>query len=160
MFSSTVIEAAEAVAEIVDPPELVTLASLAGEGFGWGGQFIRTPKDAVDALERQLDGEVVLDDLGRRCVSRAAARRLFAERAEVERRRREAQQRHEAELAEQAANNRPRGGVPVPEGFEGVSAAAAMLQAAQDARPRRRTPLEEAFANDGALTFHSLSEES
>ena len=109
MFSSTVRMAAETVGEAtpVDPAELVPLAELAGEGFGWGGQFVKTPRDAVDALSPQLDGEVVLDDLGRRCVSREAARRLFSERAEVERRQREAQQRHEEELAEQAANNRP-----------------------------------------------------
>jgi hypothetical protein len=35
-----------------------------------------------------------------------------------------------------------------------------MLQAAKDAEPRRRTPLEEALDNDGALTYHSLSGES
>ena len=162
MFSSTVRMAAETVSEVdpVDPAELVTLASLAGEGFGWGGQFIRTPKDAVDALERQLDGEVVLDDLGRRCVSRETARALFAERAEAEQRQRETHQRREEELAEQAANNPPRGGIPADRIPDGVSPAAAMLQAALDAEPRRRTPLEEAFDNDGALTFHSLREES
>ena len=162
MFSSTVRMAAETVGEAtpVDPAELVPLAELASEGFGWGGQFVKTPRDAVDALALQLDGVVVLDDLGRRCVSREAARRLFSERAEVERRQREAQQRHEEELAGQAAANRPRGGVPVPEGFEGVSAAALMLQAAQDAKPRRRTPLEEALANETDVTYHPIRDES
>ena len=163
MFTkNTVVEAAEAVAETapIDPTELVPLAQLCVEGFGYSHPLVVTPRDAVDALAAQLDGEVVLDDLGRRCVSREAARRLFTERAEAERRQREAQQRHEEELAEQAANNRPRGGIPADRIPDGVSPAAAMLQAARGAEPRRRTPLEEAFDNDGALTFHSLSEES
>jgi hypothetical protein len=163
MFTkNTVVEAAEAVAETapIDPTELVPLAQLCVEGFGYSHPLVVTPRDAVDALAAQLDGEVVLDDLGRRCVSREVARRLFAERAEAERRQREAHERREAELAEQAANNRPRGGIPADRIPDGVSPAAAMLQAARGAEPRRRTPLEEAFDNDGALTFHSLSEES
>jgi hypothetical protein len=49
----------------------------------------------------------VLDDLGRHCVTRSTACGLFTERAAAERRRQEAQERHEAELAEQAATNRP-----------------------------------------------------
>jgi hypothetical protein len=150
----------EAVAETVDPAELFTLAELAAEGFGYGSPFVNSPKDAVDALERQLDGVVVLDDLGRRCVTRDRARGLFAERAEAERRQREAQQRHEDELAEQAANNRPRGGVPADQIPDGVSPAAAMLQAALDAEPRRRSVLEEALANrDGAIVYHPVDRE-
>jgi hypothetical protein len=41
MFSSTVRKAAETVGEAapVNPAELVTLAELAGEGFGWDGQL-------------------------------------------------------------------------------------------------------------------------
>jgi hypothetical protein len=55
---------------------------------------------------------VFLDHIGRQCVTRDTARALFAERAESEQRQREAQQRHEEELAEQAANNPPRGQGP------------------------------------------------
>jgi hypothetical protein len=162
MLSSTVRKTAETVAETapIDPAELVPLAQLSTEGFGYGHPLVVMPRDAVDALAAQLDGEVVLDDLGRRCVSRETARALFAERAEAEQRQRETHQRREEELAEQAANNPPRGGIPADRIPDGVSPAAAMLQAALDAEPRRRTPLEEAFDNDGALTFHSLREES
>jgi hypothetical protein len=161
MFSNTVRRAAESVDEpaTVDSAELVPLAELAGEGFGWGGQFVTTPGDAVDALAAQLDGEVVLDDLGRRCVSREVARRLFAERAEGERRQWEAQQRREEELAEQAANHRPRGGVPADRIPAGVLPVVAMTQAAKDAEPRRQSVLEHALANDGAVVYHPIGRE-
>jgi hypothetical protein len=163
MFSSsTVRRAAETIGEanLTDPTELVPLAQLCAEGFGYGHPLVVTPRDAVDALAAQLDGEVVLDDLGRRCVSRQVARRLFTERAEAERRQREAQQRREAELAEQAANNRPLGGVPADQIPDGVSPAAAMLQAALDAEPRRRSVLEEALANSDSLTYHPVRDGS
>jgi hypothetical protein len=111
MFTkNTVVEAAETVGEAapVDPAELVPLAELAAEGFGWGSQYVTTPRDAIEGLARQLEAEVVLDDIGRRCVSRDTARRLFAERATAEERQREARQRREAELAERAPR-RPAG---------------------------------------------------
>jgi hypothetical protein len=55
------------------------------------------------------DAEPVLHraDLGRQCVTRDRAYALFAERAEAERQHREARERHHAELAELAAENRP-----------------------------------------------------
>jgi hypothetical protein len=117
--------------------------------------------DAVGELARQLDGEVVLDDLGRRCVIRSTARRLFTERDQAEHRQREVQERHEAELAEQAANNPPRGGIPADRIPDGVLPAAAMLQAARDAEPRRRSVLEEALTNrDGAIVYHPVDREA
>jgi hypothetical protein len=118
------------------------------------------PRDVIEALARQLDGVVVLDDIGRRCVTRETARALFAERAEAERRQREAQERREAELHEQAANNLPRGGVPADRIPDGVSPASAMLQAARDAELRRRSVLEEALDNETDLTYHPVRGES
>jgi hypothetical protein len=101
---------------------LVALAELAAEGFGpWDSPYTKGPRDVIEALAAQLDGEVVDDDLGRRCVSRETALRLFAERAEYERRTREAAERHQAELAELAAKNRPPGGVPAKPGQEDAS---------------------------------------
>lgn len=110
----------------------------------------------IEALARQLDGEVVHDDLGRRCVSRETARRLFAERAEAEHRQREAQERREAELHEQAANNPPPTGIPADRIPDGVSPAAAILQAAKDAEPRRQSVLESALANRDGLVYHPV----
>jgi hypothetical protein len=162
MFTkNTVAEAADTVggAAPVDPPELVTLAELAAEGFGpWDSLYTKGPRDVIEALARQLDGEVVLDDIGRRCVTRDTARRLFAERDQGERRQREAQERREAELAELAANNPVRGGVPADRIPDGVLPTAAMLQAAKDAEPRRRSVLEEALANRDGLVYHPLSD--
>ena len=162
MFTkNAVVEAAEAVGETapIDPAELVPVAQLSVEGFGYGHPLVVTPRDAVDALAAQLDGEVVLDDLGRRCVSRETARRLFSERAEAERRQREAQQRHEAELAEQVANNRPPAGVPADQIPDGVSPAAAMLQAALDAEPRRQSVLDDALANRDGIVYRPIDRE-
>ena len=83
VFSSTVRAAAEPAfvdGAGVDPTDLVPLSALAAEGFGWDGPLVATPLAAIVALTAQLGGEVVLDDLGRRCASRETARRLFAER--------------------------------------------------------------------------------
>jgi hypothetical protein len=84
MFSSTVRRAAETVgggAALVDPAELVTLAELASEGFGYGGQYVQSPRDAIRVLADQLAGDVVVDNLGRQCVTRDRACTVFAERA-------------------------------------------------------------------------------
>ena len=43
----------------VAPVDLVPLAQLAAEGFGYDGPHARTPREAVDALAAQLDGDVV-----------------------------------------------------------------------------------------------------
>jgi hypothetical protein len=76
--------------EQFDPTDVVPLSALAAEGFGWDGPFVANPRAAVAALAVRFAGEVVLDDLGRRCVSRPTARGLFAEREGGERRQREA----------------------------------------------------------------------
>lgn len=55
----------------------VTMAELVAEGFG--ASVHAGP--SIDTLGAQLGDDVVLDDLGRQCVSRDRARRLFAERA-------------------------------------------------------------------------------
>jgi hypothetical protein len=59
----------------VDPADLVTLADLAAEGFGYGSPHVATPRDAIDALAHQLGDHMILDDIGRRCVTRSTARR-------------------------------------------------------------------------------------
>jgi hypothetical protein len=151
----------EAVAETapIDPAELVTLAELAAEGFGYGSVYVKTPRDAIEELAGQLGGEVVLDDVGRRCVSRDAARRLIAEREARERRGREAQERHQAELAELAAENRPRVGIPIPEGLEDVDAVTVLMQHEIEAETerkgaRQRSMLDEMFT--GVTVYHPI----
>ena len=82
---------------------------------------------------------------------------MFTERAEAERRQREVQDRNEAQLHATATANVPRRGVPADRLPPDVLPAAAMLQAARDNEPRRRSVLEEALDNDGSLTYHSLT---
>jgi len=105
--------------------------------------------------------EVQPDDLGRLCISRAAARSLFTE----QRQQREAADRHRVEAerlaveADREWRARLSGGIPAGRIPDGVAPAAAMLQAAQDDRPRRRSVLEDALAGGGA-TYHPIRSES
>ena len=164
MFKSTTTEAAEAGVEPapVDPADLIPLAELAAEGFGWRGQYVNTPRDAIEALAGELAGEVVLDDIGRRAVHKDVARRLLAERAETERRNREAHERHHAELAELAEQNRPGRGIPIPEGLEGgVDAFTVLMQHEIKAKAKRkgarqRSTLDEMFT--GVVEYHPISD--
>jgi hypothetical protein len=98
---------------------------------------------------------VVPDDIGRLAVSRDDARRLITERREAEARGREAAERQAVELDRQW-RAQLWGGVPADHLPPGVAPAAAMLQAARDAQPRRTTPLQEALSNSGELTYHSM----
>jgi hypothetical protein len=140
----------------IDPADLVPLAELVAEGFGYGSPYVATPRDAIDVLAHQLGDQVILDDIGRRCVTRSTAGRMFTERAEAERRQREVQDRNEAQRHAMATANVPRRGVPADRIPPDVLPVSAMLQAARDNEPRRRSVLEEALDN-GPLTYHSLT---
>ena len=61
----------------------------------------------------------------------------------------------DAEAAVLAAANPVWAGTPIwlP---DGITPAAAMLQAVKDADPRRRSVLEHALANDDAFQFHPI----
>jgi hypothetical protein len=78
--------------------------------------------------------------------------------AEAERRDREAQERHHAELAEQ---NRPDVGIPIPEGLEGVDASTVLLQIEAEAEAwrkgaRQRNAFDGMFA--GVTEYHPISD--
>jgi hypothetical protein len=140
------------------PTDLVPLSALTVEGFGWGG-FVASPLDAIAALAAQLDGEVELDDLGRRCVTREVARRLFAERAAAEAKRQEMQERLDAEYLERAAANPVWPGIPADQIPDGVAPALAMLTAAKDAHPKRQSVLEHALQDrDGAIEYFPIEQ--
>lgn len=80
---------------------------------------------------------------------------MFAEREESGRRQREVQQRNEAQSAEHAASNPVGKGIPAGSIPDGVATAAALLQAAKDAGPRRESVLEHTLANTGGvLEYH------
>jgi antitoxin component of MazEF toxin-antitoxin module len=142
--------------DIIDPAELIPLAQLAAEGFGYDNPaLVRTPRDAVDVLAAQFGDEVTVDDIGRRCVTRDVARRLLAERAAAEQRQREVMERN-------AANSQPlpvHGGIPTSEIPEGMTPAEYWMSIDPDRdKGRRRSVLEDALANDGPA-YHPIRRE-
>jgi hypothetical protein len=92
-------------------------------------------------------------------VSQDVARSLFAERAAAEAHRHEVLERQAAQFAEQAAANRVWAGIPADLIPDGVTPAAAMLEAGKTARPRRQSVLEHALANDDGFVYHPLEGE-
>ena len=84
--------------------------------------------DSVDQIAHRLGGEVMLDDLGRRCLSRATARRLVEERREREQRVAEERRKR---LEERQPRPAPAAGLPA---IEGMSAFETMLAADEDDR--------------------------
>ena len=121
---------------------------LAAPTLGW----------AAGLAEKGVD--IVTDDLGRLCVGRADARRLFDEQRENEARAREVMARNEAAAIEKDRQRRaqlPKGlawyDVPV-----GLSPAMAMIASDpdRDKRPRRTSVLQDALSNSGGTTMHIL----
>jgi hypothetical protein len=105
--------------------------------------------------------QIVSDDLGRDCINRADVRLLLDERREAEARRLEAIQRQE-QLAIEAYQTQYASiwrGVSADHMPAGVAPAAAMLQSAKDAEPKRTTPLEHALSNSGGMTYHAWPSE-
>jgi hypothetical protein len=100
---------------------------------------------------------ITIDDIGRASVSRSDARQLLTEQREAEVRRREkvAELERQAVEADRLRRSQIWRGVPADAVPIGVAPAAAMLQAAVDSRPRRRSMLEESLAGD-SLTFHPI----
>jgi hypothetical protein len=99
---------------------------------------------------------IVLDDLGRKAISRDDARTLLAERSEAEARRRaklaENEQRAvEADRLRRASIWR---GLPADHLPVGVTASDAMVAAIRDAQPKRTSPLQEVLAGE-SLVYHS-----
>jgi hypothetical protein len=104
--------------------------------------------------------EVVTDDLGRASITRADARQLFDEHREAEARAREVAARQERQAIEadrqwreQLPSGTPWWQLPV-----GVSAAEVWAKAEKDAKPKRRTPLEDALAG-GGMVYRPLQDE-
>jgi hypothetical protein len=93
---------------------------------------------------------VAEDDIGRPSVARSAARLLLAERRQAEARAREVAERQEQRFIEQDQQRRAElyKGVPWYEIPLGVNPAAAMAQAAKEAAPRRRTPVDDFWGRD------------
>jgi hypothetical protein len=118
------------------------------------------PGSGWDAYLTGRGIQIVLDHIGRSAISSADARQLFDEQREVEARRRDVAARQEQQAIE--ADRRFR--AALPKGLHwseipvGVSAAEMWAAAEKDAKPKRRTPLEDAFAGEG-MVFHSIQGE-
>jgi hypothetical protein len=103
---------------------------------------------------------VVDDDIGRPAVARADARQLLTEQREAEARGREKAAELERQAVEQDRQRRVSiwGGIPADMIPVGVSPAQAMVLAEKDARPRRRSVLEDSLSNSGTV-FHPIRHE-
>ena len=148
MFSKTT-PVTESAPDVVVPADLVPLSHL--------GLDLDVPPNGWPAFLAGRNIEITLDDLGRMSISRVAARQLFDEQREAEVRRHEkaAELERQAVERDRAWRAQLGGGIPAYAIPDGVAPAAAMLQAAVDARPRRTSVLQEAFAGE-ALTFHLI----
>ena len=100
---------------------------------------------------------VVDDDIGRPAVARADARMLIAEQREAEARGREKAAELERQAVELDQQRRAQiwGGIPADLIPVGVSPAQVMVAAEKDARPRRRSVLEDSLSNSGTV-FHPI----
>lgn len=120
----------------------------------------RPPEGWADFLGRRAIA-FVPDDLGRDCVRRQDARRLLDEKRANELR--VAKFRKLAEAEQEEADRQRRAqiwqGVSVSEFFEGVAPATAMLLAARDSTPRRRSMIEDLLDRD-AVVFHPIQHEA
>jgi hypothetical protein len=146
MFKTT--PAAEPAPIVTPPADLVPISHLALDlpepSVGW----------LIELDRRHID--VLVDDIGRKAISRSDARGLLDERREDELRRQEAAARNEARAVEQDRLRRASiwRGLPAVDLPVGVSASSAMLQAAKDSEPKRMSPLQEALSGE-SLTYHS-----
>jgi hypothetical protein len=150
MFRSPVAADPLAVHDVVDPPEeLVPLSVLTLD--------LPAPDEGWNTYLNRRSIPVAEDDLGRAAVARSVARMLIAERRQAELE--QARKREEVERLAVEADHLRRAqiwkGLPSDQLPVGAHPAAAMLAAAQDARPRRTSVLREALAGE-SLTFHSF----
>jgi hypothetical protein len=103
------------------------------------------------------------DELGRDAVSRDDARQLFTEHREAEALKAEKRAAAEARAIEVDQRWRAQlyGGIPASMIQEGVSPAAAMVAAADDAKPRRTSLLEDSLSRSGTTfrPIHSAPDE-
>jgi hypothetical protein len=115
------------------------------------------PAGGWDAYLTGRGVDVVVDDIGRKAISRADARQLFDEQREAEAHAREVVERQEREAVERDRAFR----AALPTGLHwtdipaGVTAPELWAQTEKDSQPRRRSMLEEALAGE-AMTFHRI----
>jgi hypothetical protein len=152
MFRSTVTAPAPP-ADVVDTSDLIPLSvlelDLPAPATGW----------LIELDRRGI--AVVADDIGRDSLTKDDARELITEHRENEARK--ARHREETERRAIEADQQWRAqlspGIPWYEIPAGVTAAEMWAQAEHDARPKRRSLLEDALANTGSMEYHPLRDE-
>jgi hypothetical protein len=140
---------AEPAADVIDPGDVIPITHLALD--------LGEPAGGWHAYLASRDIAIVHDDLGRVSIARNDARRLFTEHHEAEERKARKRKLVEAQAVadDQIRRSRIWTGVPADHLPPGVAPAVAMLSAARDSQPRRRTPLEEQLDGE-SLIYHSL----
>lgn len=115
--------------------------------------------DSVDALAARLDGAVVLDDVGIRCVSRQSARWLIAEKVEAEASQRAHRRRQQGELTRRCAESHAAipTGIPAPRGVDGVTGLAVLTAADKSARRDAAGQRRDELAS-GGIVYHPIQE--
>ena len=106
---------------------------------------------------------IVLDDVGRPAISRAAAAELLTE----QRAQQEAAARHREEIEQRAIEQDQRfrarlaGGIPADAVPAGMTAAMLMMASdPMDQRPRRESLLDHALAREEGIVYHPIRDES
>jgi hypothetical protein len=139
--------------DVVDRAELIPLSVLA----------LDLPEPPTSGWDVYLTGRgitVLTDDIGRPAIARADARQLLDEHRENEARRQEVAQPQEQQAIEADQRFRAQlpSGLPWFDIPAGVTAAELWAQHEKDSRPRRRSVLEDALANEGTI-LRSLAPE-
>ena len=151
MFTSKPAETVPTVQTDSAPPEVIPLSHLALD--------LPMPSEGWPNFLGRRAISIVPDFLGRDSIGVDAARRLLDERRGDELRLHK--QASLAQEMEEEADKLRRAliwkGVAADMLPVGVGAGDAMLQAARDSRPRRMSPLEEAF-DGGGSTFHAFGQ--
>jgi hypothetical protein len=142
------------------------------KGNEMGDEFIKVPSTLIPLSVLSLDIDepgngwaadlaargikVQIDDIGRLCISRSDARRLFTERREAAERQRVAQARNDVEAERQRVAQLWRG-IPADQIPAGMSAAEAMVAGDPDRRPRRPSAVA-SFLDGDHMIMHPIRE--
>lgn len=144
--------------EPLDPAAWVPLTTLALEGFGYADNF----DHRLANLRGDLADDILLDDIGRACVPRSVARRMFTDRAHklAEERDRDAARRAEADANNPAKEVRARVRALQQQQTTGDALADMKRDEFEAGWERAAALRDEAAASDrtGRLQYHPISE--
>jgi hypothetical protein len=140
-------------AEPLDPASWIPLSSLALEGFG----HAHTIEIRINNLRHELADRVILDDLGRACISRSCARVLFEERAAKQAEQRSRDELRRAEIAARNAVPEMRARIRALQQRESTGDPLADMKGAELEDSWERAARTRAEIASGGLVYHSIS---